>query len=259
MAKPKRIAVASRKGGVAKTTSAANLAACFAELGQRVLLIDLDPQGHSTLYFGIKVDPRAGSGAFHVIRHETPAADVIVQTSFGVDLLSGAADLAHAEEHMRNEAGAELQLRDALDAMGDRYDVVIFDCPPQLGRLAAAGLAAATTVLVPCTRDSLALDGLAKVSETIRGVRRFNVDLRLGAVLECRVETDSKQSTHEQQVHSELVRSVGDLLLRSTIRTSKQFPPAYDHGSPITAFAPKSIGARDYRAAARELVERGLA
>ena len=255
----KRIAIASRKGGVCKTTSAANLAAALAEERLRVLLIDLDPQGHTTKHLGISVDPGAGSGAFHVLRHEVAAERVIVETGYGVHLLSGAADLAHADEYMRTESGSELALRETLDALGEAFDVVIMDCPPQLGRLAAAGLAAASSVLVPCTRDSLALDGLARVHETIARVKRFNAELRLGAVLECRIERADKESSHAKAVHAELVRSAGELLMQSKIRASKLMPSAIDDGRPITAFAPGSIGAIDYRAAARELVQRGLA
>jgi len=260
---PPIVAVASRKGGVAKTTTAANLAAALAELGLRVLLVDLDPQGHATQHLGVAVDFARGSGAFHVLRYHVPIARVVVSTDFGVDVLSAAADMAQADEHMRSEPGAELALRDALEQRQgepEPYDVVVLDCPPALGRLSGAALLAASHVLVPCERDALGLDGLRAISEEVtKYVRlRMNPSLRLAGVLEIKTESWAKTSSEARVIHEELVQKAGGLLLRTTIRISKTIAPAWNAGKPITAHAPRSIAAADYRAVARELRERGV-
>lgn len=257
------IAITNRKGGVAKTTTTSNLAACLAELGLRVLAVDLDPQGHTTRHLGVEVDRAVGSGTYHVMRYGVPLSRVVVATKWGVDVVSGGRDLHSAAEHLRTETGAEYNMREALEQRardGLPYDVVLMDCPPNEMRLSGAGLIAATTVLCPVTRDALALDGLAELIEDIKKFVRLkiNPELRLGAILECRTMPPSKTSAAAKIVHAELVRGASGILLRGTIRESGHFSPAWNEGVPITAYAANSVGAQDYRALALELRERGI-
>jgi chromosome partitioning protein len=259
------IAIASRKGGVGKTTTTSNLAVCFAEqLRLRVLAIDIDPQGHTTKGLGIEVDPAIGSGAYHVLRYGAPISSVVSTTPWGVDVLTGGGDLRQADEYLRSEGGAEFHLRQALEQRAleaDPYDVVLMDCPPQFGRLSVAALLAASSVICPVTLDALALDGLAELHAEIRKLvrLRINPELRLGAVLEMRTRPPSKTSAGAKIIHAELVKSASGLLLRGTIRESDHLAPAWNAGVPITTYKGTSNGARDYRALAHELRERGLA
>lgn len=176
------IAVANQKGGVAKTTTVHTLGAALAELDQRVLLVDLDPQASLTWSLGI--DPDELERSLHdVMVGRAKARDILVEAG-AVDLLPTSIDLAGAEVHLLSRTGREYQLRRALEPIRDDYDVVLVDCPPSLGILTINGLTAADAVLVPVQCETLSRRGVGQLLETIEDVRAYtNPDLAVLGVV----------------------------------------------------------------------------
>jgi chromosome partitioning protein len=257
---PKTAAVASRKGGVTKTTTAVTTCAVLAEAGAgRTLLIDLDPQGHATRSSGLE-RPGAPQGAHLLITSKAavPLPELVVASPYGFDVLTGGDDMNAADEHLgRDRTEGPYRLRDAIEAYGPAYDHIVIDCPGGFGDLMTAGLLAADVVLVPCPLDALSFDGLAKVDLLVQQMvrRALNPRLRIAAVLATVVDM---RSSIARVMHAELVRNAGDLLLRGTIRDTSKFDAAAGARMPITSYMPKCDGAADYRAAVRELIERGV-
>lgn len=253
---PRAAAVASRKGGVAKTTTVINTAAVLAELkpSDRTLVVDLDPQAHATRCAGVNA-PKGQQGTHRVIAEGHTIAESVVRSKYGFDVLTSGKDVVMTGLHLAANRGDELRLREAL-AVTD-YDHVLIDCPGTIGDLTLTGLLAAQTVLVPVLLEDLALDGLQEVQALIDQLvaRGYHPNLRLGAVVEARVDM---RSDNARVVHAELVEYAGGLLLRATLRASSFFPAAQKARMPLTHYMPKSDGAADCRRMVAELVERGL-
>jgi chromosome partitioning protein len=173
-AKTQVLAVANQKGGVAKTTTVASLGAALAELGQRVLLVDLDPQ--ACLTFSLGIDPEdLELSVHHVLTKGLPITDVLIETDDGVDLLPATIELARAEADLLTRTGREHLLKMALDDLLEEhaYDWVILDCPPSLGVLTVAALTAARGVLIPLQCETLSHRGVGQLLDTVHDVRRF--------------------------------------------------------------------------------------
>ncbi len=181
---PRVIAVANQKGGVGKTTTAINLGACLAELGQRVLIVDLDPQGNASSGLGIE-NHGLETSMYHVLMHDVPIENCIEPTDVkGLFVAPSSLDLAGAEIELVPAFSREIRLRRALEAMLDDYDYVFIDCPPSLGLLAINGLSAAREVLVPVQCEYYALEGLAQLLHNVDLVRRnLNAELEVSTIV----------------------------------------------------------------------------
>ena len=247
----KILAITNQKGGVGKTTTAVNLAASLAQEGQRVLLIDLDPQGNATTGAGI-VKREALPTVYQVLLGEVTLADACLDTEFGFAILPANRELAGAEVEVIELERREYRLRDALAAAP--YDMVLIDCPPALNMLTVNGLVAADAVLIPMQCEYYALEGLSDLVETLKKVRaHLNPRLEIEGLLRTMY---NPQSTLTQQVSGELERHFGRKVYRTIVPRNVRLAEAPSYGKPVLAFDRASKGAQAYLALAREMLER---
>ncbi|WP_263770862.1 ParA family protein [Propionivibrio soli] len=247
------LAVTNQKGGVGKTTTAVNLSACLSALGQRVLMIDLDPQGNATTGCGV-IKREALPTVYQILIGRSTLADARIKTEFGFDILPANRELAGAEVELIEINGREYRLRAALEpALGD-YDFVLMDCPPALNMLTVNGLAAAHAVMIPMQCEYYALEGLTDLVATLKKVRA-NLNSRLEIEGLLRTLFDPR-STLTQQVSGELVDHFGDKVYRTIIPRNVRLAEAPSYGKPVIAFDRLSKGAQAYMALAQEILDR---
>ena len=256
------IAFMNQKGGVGKTTTAVNVGAALARAGRRVCMIDVDPQAHLTINFGL--DPAADiAGLYDVLVHDRPLADATHVINDRLSVVPADTDLAGAEIELVTVIGRELVLRNALEQAAIDYDYVLLDCPPSLGLLTLNGLAAADSVVIPMQPHFLALQGMAKLLDTVRVVQqRMNPKLRVGGVVLTMFDTQAKLS-HEviAEVENFIGAAAGGKLpwssarvFKTRIRRNIKLAESPSFGQPIFDYDPGSNGAADYRALADELI-----
>ena len=245
------IAVANQKGGVAKTTSVASLGAALAERGQRVLLVDLDPQ--ACLTFALGVDPESLDLSVHqVLLGDQPAQSVIIATEDGPDLLPATIELATAEQLLITRTGREKLLKVALAPVLRSYDVILLDCPPSLGVLTTVALTAAGEVMIPLQCETLSHRGVGQLLDTVYDVRRMtNRRLRVLGVLPTLFDA---RTTHARLVLERIGSDYGVPVLEPAIPKSIRFAEAPAAGRTILATAGRTKGAAAYRAIAAQLV-----
>ena len=249
----KILAVTNQKGGVGKTTTAVNLSACLADLGQRVLMIDLDPQGNATTGCGV-VKRAALPTVYQILIGRSTLAEARIRTEFGFDILPANRELAGAEVELIEIEGREHRLREALAPVLDDYDFILMDCPPALNMLTVNGLVAAQAVMIPMQCEYYALEGLTDLVATLKRVRaNLNSKLEIEGLL--RTLFDSR-STLTQQVSGELVEHFGAKVYQTIIPRNVRLAEAPSYGKPVIAFDRSSKGAQAYLALAQEMLER---
>lgn len=250
------LAVANQKGGVGKTTTAVNVAASLAELGRRTLLVDLCSQGHASAHLGMRLDVREDDSAvYKVLAKGRDLADHVRASEYGIELLAGGTDVAAAEALMSTNPSGLFVLREALAEVGDRWDVVVLDCPPSLGHLSQAALVAATAVLVPMLLQAMPMDGFIQLMNRVDEIRRrHNPELKIAGIV---ATNSSKKSSMADQMRDMLAEHCGPTVFEREIRTSEYLSGAYFAAKPVTAYAPGSNGALDYRWLSQALVDRG--
>jgi chromosome partitioning protein len=244
----------NQKGGVGKTTTAINLGAYLARFGQRVLIVDIDPQANATSSLGL--DKHAvKQGIYDVLLGGTPAAALVLQNPrLKLTILPSSPSLAGAEVELVNEQGRETKLRQAIAGLIQRYDYILIDCPPSLGLLTMNGLIAAKDgILIPVQCEYLALEGLGELTRTIQRVRAalFPALKVRGVIL-----TMFDGRTHlSQDVVSEVHKYFPDKVFETVIPRSVRLAEAPSYGLPVSAYAPGSSAARSYEMLARELLK----
>jgi chromosome partitioning protein len=248
------LAITNQKGGVGKTTTAVNLAACLAALQQRVLLVDLDPQGNATM--GCGIDKHAATATSHeVLLGEIALADALQAVGdSGLFVLPANGDLTAAEVNLLGAENAAGRLRAALDTVRERFDLILIDCPPSLNMLTVNALTAAEAVIIPMQCEYYALEGLSALLDTIQKVRRAtNPGLRVEGLLRTMFDARNRLAN---EVSAQLVEHFGDALYTTAIPRNVRLAEAPSYGLPIIRYDNSSRGAQGYRDLAHELLAR---
>jgi chromosome partitioning protein len=251
----RKIAIATQKGGCGKTTTAVNLAAAFAERQYRTLLIDLDPQGHSTIGFGYEPDELDTTVYDALVNARTGIDSITISTKVeSLDLAPSNVLLSGAELDLSGVADREFVLNEKLGQVADKYDVCVIDCPPSLGLLTLNGLLASTGVVVPVQTHYYATEGLKQIFETANIIRdRFHpFSLTILGVLLTLAENNTLLSRQIQQQMREVLHQ---LVFKTVISKSVKLAEAPSMGEPISVYAPRSKSAAEYRSLAEEIIK----
>jgi len=244
----------NQKGGVGKTTTTINLGAYLAQLGQRVLVVDLDPQANATSCLGVDKLGVQG-GTYEALLGDTNVASyVLLNERLKLSLLPSSPSLAGAEIELVDELAREMRLRKAIEPFAGKYDYVLIDCPPSLGLLTVNGLMAAMDgVIVPVQCEYLALEGLGQLTRTIERVRSLLFpELNVRGVVLTMFDGRTNLS---MDVIAEVKKHFPDQVFKSVIPRSIRLAEAPSYGLPISAYAPTSVGAVAYEALAKELLK----
>jgi chromosome partitioning protein len=247
-------AIANQKGGVGKTTTAVNVAACIAEAGLATLLVDVDPQGNATVGLGVSRDE--GPGLYDVLAGDVAAPDAVRHTDVAhLDLLTSTPDLAAAAMELPRLPGSEGRLRKAIGPLRDAYEFVILDCPPSLGPLTVNALVAADRVIVPVQTEYFALEGLAGLLDTLGLIQReLNPRLTVAGMLLTMHDSRTKLA---QDVEREVREHFPTLVFDTVIPRNVRLGEAPSFGLPVIHHDPHCAGSEAYFALAKEVAARG--
>lgn len=248
------IAVANQKGGVGKTTTAINLSACLAEMGQKVLVIDMDPQGNTTSGFGIDKNQLINT-VYEMIIGECDLEEcILTKTIENLSILPSNVNLSGAEIELIEIDRREYIVRDNVDRVRDAYDFIIIDCPPSLSMLTVNAMTTADTVLVPIQCEYYALEGLSQLIQTINLVKqRLNPNLEIEGVVFTMFDARTNLSL---QVVENVKKNLKQNIYKTIIPRNIRLAEAPSHGMPINLYDSKSAGAESYRLLAQEVLNK---
>ncbi|MCP4393625.1 MAG: ParA family protein [Alphaproteobacteria bacterium] len=250
--KTRIIAIANQKGGVGKTTTAINLATAMAELGLKILVIDLDPQGNASTGVGVDRQKRF-NGSYHVLIGEKGLDECIHKTEIkNLDILPSDMDLAGAEVELVGMQRREYRLRDALKGNVDEYDMVFVDCPPSLGFITVNSLVAADSVIVPLQCEFFALEGVSHLMRTIKQIKKvFNPYLNIQGIV---LTMFDKRSNLSDLVAKDVRSFFKDRVYKTVIPRNVRVSEAPSHGVPVLVYDKKCAGTNAYKELAQEIV-----
>ena len=250
----RKIAVLNQKGGVGKTTTVANIAACLAMKGQKVIVIDLDPQAHLTIHLGI--DPSDfGKGSYEVLTKSASMKESLVNVRENLWLLGANINLVGAESELVSEVGREIILREAIEAVNGDYDYLIIDCPPSLGLLSLNSLAAVDEVLIPVQPHFLALQGFGQLLQTVSLVsKRINPSLKVSGILLCLYDSRATLSAEVKADIQGFLDNARDTdcpwsqatIVPVSVRRNIKLAEAPSYGKAIIEYEPDCHGSEDY-------------
>ncbi len=249
----KTIAIANQKGGVGKTTTSINLSACLAEMGNRVLVIDIDPQGNTTSGLGLN-KRKLQSTVYNLLLGQVKTEEVLTKSVVDrVTVIPSHVDLAAAEIELIGIDEKEFLLKKIVDPLRDKYDFIIIDCPPSLNILTVNAMTTADTIIVPIQCEYYALEGLSQLVHTIDLVqRRLNPELEIEGIVFTMYDSRTNLSI---QVVENVQKNLKQYIYKTMIPRNVRLAEAPSHGLPITMYDPKSTGAESYRNLAKEVVE----
>ena len=252
----KIFAIANQKGGVGKTTTSINLAASLAKMDKRVLLVDADPQANSSTGLGIDIKG-LNRTVYECLIGEVKAEDAIVKTDYkNLDVIPSHINLVGAEIEMIEIDDRELRMRDMLVPLRDRYDYIIIDCSPSLGLITVNALTASDAVIVPVQCEYFALDGIARLCNTIQRIKTsLNPQLTIEGFLMTMYDARLR---YANQVVEEVRQHFGDMVFQTVIQRNVKLSEATSYGQPVLIYDKDSNGAKNHLELARELIERDL-
>lgn len=245
------IAIVNQKGGSGKTTTSVNLAASLAKEGKKVLLIDMDPQGSSSLWYGHR---DKGKAFYNVFMEDQPLESAIIHTEYeNLDIVPASGVFAGLERSLASEVGPEMILKSKIGEMQAGYDYILIDCSPNLGILSLNALIAAKEVLIPVETHVMAMHGLAQLMRTINAIKsRLNPTLQISGILPCRVDSRTK---HSKEIMEQLNNRFQDKMCKSFIRENIKLAEAPLHVKPIIHYDKNCNGSLDYTSLAQEFMQ----